>query len=744
MPAKAADHRARKTVERADKEAVVEGTFPSAVQTRFHGKTFGYDPNLAKPRQQARKFRDAVLEKHGRGVVLEPHLHQLGQGVEPRHSVIDLKDRLTSRPENSVALIDQPLRVRRVLHDAVGVHQVERVVGKREMFPVGDAKVARQPLLGEVGPGQIDRPAGQVDAGGDRASLREAGKIDGGAAPHFEDGQTPVIVEVHQPEQVVQLLEVVLVQVVEETARPHRMPGDLEIVDVLLPVGPHFVDGRHADNIARSPSHARMHRDIDQLTARTFDVVVVGGGVCGLTIACDAAQRGLLVALVEQHDFGSGSSFNHLRTIHGGLRYLQSFDLARARESIRERRTMAHIAPTAVRPMPFVLPLTASLLRGKMAMRAGLMLDRLLARDRNRQVRPSLRLPPGRVIGRAEALRQFPILEGVDMTGAAIWHDYVATEADRLTLSWGLAAVTSGAVLANYVEATSIVSEGGRSVGIRAIDHASGRSIDIGARIIVNATGASIDRLLGPARLTTGVRMMKAMNLVTRREPPPEAVGGRAPSGRNLFMVPWRNRALFGTWESSRTCAPDAGAVRASEVADFIQEINHAFPSFQISAADVTLVHRGVVPAIAGADGTAVLDGNEQIHDHAASGAPELMSVAGTKYTTARAVAENITDLLFAKLSRAPVPCRTSTTPLPLADLTGDAQLIEAARREMVVTLEDAVVRRTPLGALGCPTDAALAHAATIVGDALEWNGEKKAREIESVRRFYTNLMPVP
>ena len=87
-----------------------------------------------------------------------------------------------------------------------------------------------------------------------------------------------------------------------------------------------------------------MIRDIDRLSSDTFDVLVVGGGIYGLAIAYDAAQRGLSVALVEKDDFGSGASFNHLRTIHGGVRYLQSLDFARARESVRERRTMARIA----------------------------------------------------------------------------------------------------------------------------------------------------------------------------------------------------------------------------------------------------------------------------------------------------------------------------------------------------------------------------------------------------------------
>src|SRR6185295_2057168 len=100
------------------------------------------------------------------------------------------------------------------------------------------------------------------------------------------------------------------------------------------------------------------------LPSVTYDVLVIGGGIYGLTVAADAAQRGLSVALVDRGDFGAANSFNHLRTIHGGLRYLQTLDLARARESIRERRTLARIAPARIRVMPFVLPLTSRLVRG--------------------------------------------------------------------------------------------------------------------------------------------------------------------------------------------------------------------------------------------------------------------------------------------------------------------------------------------------------------------------------------------
>src|SRR5436305_12882666 len=140
-----------------------------------------------------------------------------------------------------------------------------------------------------------------------------------------------------------------------------------------------------------------MVRDVDRLTAQTFDVLIVGGGIYGLTIAYDAAQRGVSVALVEADDFGSGASFNHLRTIHGGLRYLQTLDIGRARESVRERRTLARIAPHALQPLVFALPLRRSFTRGKLAMRAGFILYRAVAIGRNRGIPAALRLPAGRV-----------------------------------------------------------------------------------------------------------------------------------------------------------------------------------------------------------------------------------------------------------------------------------------------------------------------------------------------------------
>jgi glycerol-3-phosphate dehydrogenase len=535
-----------------------------------------------------------------------------------------------------------------------------------------------------------------------------------------------------------------------------------------------------------------MIRDLDRLTASTFDVLVIGGGITGLTIAYDAAQRGLTAALIERDDFGSGTSFNHLRTIHGGLRYLQSLDVARARESIRERRTLARIAPHAVRPIPFALPLYRSITRGKTALRAGLLLDRILAFDRNRGVSPAHKLPGGRVYGRGTSAQRYPGLKRQWLTGSAVFYDYVTTEPDRLTFSYAIAASELGAVLANHVEAVALLTGNRRVTGVRARDVLDAREVEIHAAVTVNATGSGIDRLLEPLGIATRTPMIKAMNLVTRRDAGDEALGGRSRTGRNLFLVPWRERAVFGTWESERACDPNDAEVNEAEIASFIGDLNQAFPALDLTTADVTLVHRGVVPAVAHGD-KASLQGHDRLHDHARHGVEGIVTISAAKYTTARAVAQRATDALVSKLQRKAAPSRTASTPLPggdirdvglaigearrehdeglptdtiphliaaygtrfreVLDLAVDrpdwrarlakdspvigAELVHAVRKEMALTLADAVLRRTPLGALGYPGDVALDRAASIVGAELRWSEDRRRQEIDGVRRFY-------
>ena len=152
-----------------------------------------------------------------------------------------------------------------------------------------------------------------------------------------------------------------------------------------------------------------MQRALNQLTQHPYDVLIIGGGIYGVSVARDAALRGVSVALVEKGDFGSATSSNSLRIVHGGLRYLQQADFRRMRQSIYERMVLMRIAPHLVHPLPFLLPTYGHGMRGKEIMALALALNDLIGFDRNCLPDPQKRLPPGRVISRSECLQLSPM-----------------------------------------------------------------------------------------------------------------------------------------------------------------------------------------------------------------------------------------------------------------------------------------------------------------------------------------------
>ena len=470
-------------------------------------------------------------------------------------------------------------------------------------------------------------------------------------------------------------------------------------------------------------------------------MLVVGGGIYGLTIAYDAAQRGLSVALVERGDFGAATSFNHLKTIHGGLRYLQTADMARMRESIDERRAFARIAPRFVRPLAFAMPTGSSLTRNPLAWKAALAIDGIVGRRRNDGVRPDHYLPPGRIIAGAACREMF---EGALRTvaSAAVWHDYQMVESDRLTLSFAKGAVVHGARLANYVEAIGLLSDG-RLSGVNVRDLLTGGTFDIRAHVVVNAAGPWTDRLVRQAAARTQHVQLKAMNLVTSRAARSTALVAPTRSGRALVLLPWKGRTLVGTSESSDEHMPEDQGVSRREIAAFLTEVNETFPMLSLKAEEITLVHRGIVPA-ARVNGRLTLlahsDVIDHAEDHSVEGLARVISVVGVKYTTARGVAQRVVDLILRKLGRPSVPCRTAERLLPGADESDTPPadpIATAVHEEMAHTLVDVVVRRTGLGAAGYPGDEAARDAAAIMGRLLEWSDDKTTQELTSLRRFY-------
>jgi len=477
-----------------------------------------------------------------------------------------------------------------------------------------------------------------------------------------------------------------------------------------------------------------MKRDLGLLAAREHDLLIVGGGIYGVAAAWDAAQRGLDVALIEGEDFGAGVSWNSLKTIHGGLRHLQRADVGQMRESLRERRALLRIAPELVRPLSFLVPAYGHGIRGREALAAGLWLFDLLGRDRNRGLAPEQRIPPARSLSRRAVLEMIPALPERGLTGGALWTDAQVSSSERLTLGFVHAAVGAGAIAANHVAAAGFLRAGARVLGVRAKDTLTGETLEVRARLVLNAAGPGVDDLLvGAGIKRPKAPLLRAMNLVLGRA---LTTGGHAVGalggGRFLFLVPWRDRSLLGTaYEPAER--DGAGAVEA-----FVAEAARAYPWVGLTLGDVVLVHRGLVPGRGGADGLAT---RPRLVDHeAADGVPGLVSVQGVKYTTARGVAEKVVDLVFRRLGRPSPECRTAITPLPRArplEGTLAERVGEAVREEMAATLEDAVLRRLDLGTAGPPSAPDLETVAGAMAAALGWDRTRVGVERAALAKTY-------
>ena len=534
-------------------------------------------------------------------------------------------------------------------------------------------------------------------------------------------------------------------------------------------------------------------RDLDRLVAMPYDVIVIGGGIHGLTIGYEAASRGLRTAIVEAGDFGGGTSFNHQKTAHGGLRSLQSGRLDRASESIRERRALARIAPWLLRPLPFLVGTYRSVVRSRLALRAAFQIDAWLGRWRNDGLEPELHLPAARLVSKAATLRLFPGIRQERLTGGAQWYDYQMVESDRLTLAFAAAAARAGAELANYVEVTGVDRVNGAVTGVQLADRLDGGSGTIAGRIVVNAAGASVAGVMRMFGVTRDVPMVRAMNLMTSRPARDMALAAPGATGRMLTLVPWKGRALIGTNQSQAPVTSLSTVITTADVDAFIADANAAFPALHLTRDAVTLVHRGIVPADVDAQGRAELRGEPAIFDHTTDGAPGAFSVVGVKYTTARAVAQKTVERIAKVLGKRVPPSQTAVTALPGAAIadhealaietasrlgldlplpavrhltsryaeaaaaivrvlreredlrapldaahpTLAVEVVHAIRHDMAGRLSDIVIRRTGLGAAEYPGDTAVTAAANVAASELGWNAERTAREIEDVRAFY-------
>lgn len=383
-----------------------------------------------------------------------------------------------------------------------------------------------------------------------------------------------------------------------------------------------------------------LRRDVAALGAQAFDLLVVGGGIYGAWTACDAALRGLRVALVEKHDWGSGTSSASSKLIHGGLRYLEHLEFSLVRHALAERRVLTHIAPHLVRPLRFMVPIWKGARVGRLQMAAGLTLYDLLAGFDQPVERH-------RSFSARRLLQRHPYLRREGLRGGLSYGDCQEDDA-RMTLAVVAAAQSAGAVVANRVGVERLLDDAGGFAGAQAIDGFTGQAITLRARATVIAAGPWSPALVGAQ--APRVKLVKGVHLVM-----PAIAGNHdaflftAPQdGRVYFVIPWYGRTLLGTTESA-VGDPAEAVVQNDDVRYLLDAARNALPELGWTRADVIGAFAGVR--------TLQADDEESLSAvtrefTVLEPRPRVILPVGGKYTTARCDAVDIVDRVLRALGR--------------------------------------------------------------------------------------------
>jgi glycerol-3-phosphate dehydrogenase len=374
-------------------------------------------------------------------------------------------------------------------------------------------------------------------------------------------------------------------------------------------------------------------RALDELASRSFDLLVVGGGIIGAAVAAHAARAGLRTALVEAGDFGGATSGASSKLVHGGLRYLRLGDVRLVREAHHERRTLTKdVAPHLVHRIPFLLPLYRGGPYRPAFVQSGILLYSALARSRlNWLVQP----------GRARAL--VPSLRGDGLRSCALYADAWTNDA-RLCLANVRAAADRGAVVLNGARVVALRATGGRIT--EAEIRVDGETVHVSARAVVNAAGPWVDhvrRLENPAAAPS-VRLSKGVHAVV-----PGGAGWRAAltvvqdEVRVTFAVPWYGMLLLGTTDTEYAGDPAHVAVEPEDVTQILDEASVALADTEDLRPDrirATFAGLRVLPA---GPGQSVSARRETVYSVGPAG---MLSVAGGKLTTYRRIALGALDRL--------------------------------------------------------------------------------------------------
>ena len=516
-----------------------------------------------------------------------------------------------------------------------------------------------------------------------------------------------------------------------------------------------------------------------------FDLVVIGAGINGAGVTRDAAMRGLKVCLLDKGDMGGGTTSWSTRLIHGGLRYLEHGEFGLVRESLRERETLLKIAPHLVRPLPILIPVYKNARRGKLQIRAGMILYDLLSYDKT--------LPRHQILSRDETLQRAPGINPEGLTSAAVYCDAQAEFAERLVLENVLDAQAKGAQVLTYAHVTRISTENGKASGVEF--SANGQSKTVRSSFVINAAGPWVDELLKTTgetnRLLGGTKGSHIVVGSFEGAPPLALYVEAQTDGRPFFIIPWNGNYLIGTTDIHFSGNPDQVRCTEEEIKYLLAETNHVLPTVELRRSDILYSYSGVRPL----PFTENQDERRITRRHFIRQHPEfpnVYSLVGGKLTTYRHLAEECVDLILNKLGKSRVKCTTADVLLPGAssldslcteprssasvdpaiterllciygsrtrDLmelcTRDAQLSQplnassqvlagevvfAFESEMAQTLVDCLSRRTMCGLNGDLGIEEAKAAAAIGQQFLGWSDERAQREIQDYRAYIQRL----
>jgi glycerol-3-phosphate dehydrogenase len=418
-------------------------------------------------------------------------------------------------------------------------------------------------------------------------------------------------------------------------------------------------------------------RAIESLVAEPFDVVVIGGGITGAGVALDAATRGFSVALVEKADFASGTSSRSSKLVHGGLRYLQNFDLGLVREALLERQLLVRLAPHLVRPLQLVVPAFEGA-RPDLLVGIGLNMYDVMATPRLRGLRGRRGADNGgadgdsdwsperhRVIAGDDVVKLLPALAPREPTGGYLFYDCQTDDA-RLVLTVLAEAERFGAICANRLEVIELSSEDNGTTGVKVRDGESGEEFVVRGDNVVNATGVWADRirpeeLHSEAELPT-IRPSRGTHITLSPADLPLVAGAIVPAGegRTIFALPWLGRSLIGTTDNNYE--GDINHVRPSDDdVEYLLDAVNSFFGTSLSAGDVTGAYAGVRPLISTGDSRKSVDISRKAELYETSSG--LITITGGKLTTFRRMAKMAVDRLVERDGRQ-APCRTHEIPL--------------------------------------------------------------------------------